>query len=234
MGNPPQISAAMPKVFWAHKPLPPDTRSAVRDPLTYLPRSKILQYRKKQVVYGKDEPSRFLYLVMYGMVNVSRLAGRRRLLMDIYGSQEFFGESALLGPRLHETAIAIEDTGLMVWSAPEIENIAATQPLLCISLGQVLVRKSLAFVDRIAGFAFDQSDRRIARALLYFGQRFGHVTEDGSIEMFPITHDLLAQYTGTSRDVVSQCVSEFRRQGHLDYSRKSILLSVNKLQMWLK
>ena len=42
--------------------------------------------------------------------------------------------------------------------------------------------------------------------------------------MLPLTHELLSQYVGTSREVVTQYMNQFRRQGYLRYSRKSIIL----------
>jgi CRP-like cAMP-binding protein len=38
----------------------------------------------------------------------------------------------------------------------------------------------------------------------------------------PITHELLAKYVGTSREIVTQHMSQLRRKGLLDYSRAGI------------
>ena len=42
--------------------------------------------------------------------------------------------------------------------------------------------------------------------------------------MIPFTHELLSQYVGTSREIVTHYMNQFRRQGYLRYSRKGILL----------
>jgi CRP/FNR family transcriptional regulator, cyclic AMP receptor protein len=46
----------------------------------------------------------------------------------------------------------------------------------------------------------------------------------GSIHLMPLSHELLAQYVGTSREIVTQHMNQFRRQDYLRYSRKGIVV----------
>ena len=67
----------------------------LEDPLAHLPCSTILEYRKGQIVYGQDQPSTSLYLIIEGKVKVSRLSDDgHQVVVDIYQPDEFFGESA--------------------------------------------------------------------------------------------------------------------------------------------
>jgi CRP/FNR family cyclic AMP-dependent transcriptional regulator len=52
--------------------------------------------------------------------------------------------------------------------------------------------------------------------------------------MEPLTHELLAQYVGTSRELVTCRMTKFRRQGYLEYSRKDITLHRDVLQAWVR
>jgi CRP/FNR family cyclic AMP-dependent transcriptional regulator len=79
----------------------------------------------------------------------------------------------------------------------------------------------------------DQISTRLARALLRFSGRLGHDAEGGGRQMMPITHELLGQYIGTSREVVAQYMSQFRQQGYLSYSRKCILVYPEKMKTLL-
>ena len=58
--------------------------------------------------------------------------------------------------------------------------------------------------------------------------------DDGSVQMIPFTHELLSQYVGTSREIVTHYMNQFRRQGYLRYSRKGIMLYRDALREWLK
>jgi hypothetical protein len=84
----------------------------LEDPLAHLPCSSILEYRKGQVIYNQDQPSTSIYLVIDGKVKVCRMADDgRQVVVDIYQTDEFFGESAFLSsPTRDEQALALENT----------------------------------------------------------------------------------------------------------------------------
>jgi CRP/FNR family cyclic AMP-dependent transcriptional regulator len=209
---------------------------SLEDPLAHLPCSTILEYRKGQTIYSRDQPSTSIYLVIDGKVKVCRHADDgRQVVVDIYQPDEFFGESAFLGPAQRtELSMALENTKVMTWTTAEIEDIATRRPRLAIALLQLLVQRSMDFGTRIESFSVDNIARRLARALIRFSERLGHIAENGSVQMIPFTHELLSQYVGTSREIVTHYMNQFRRQGYLTYSRKGILLQRDALKEWLR
>ncbi len=172
---------------------PAPQQRILEDPLAHLPCSTILEYRKGQTIYGQDQPSTSIYLVIDGKVKVCRMADDgRQVVVDIYQPDEFFGESAFLGPaQRSELSVALENTKLMTWTTAEIEEIATRRPKLAIALLQLLVQRSMDFGSRIESFSVDNIARRLARALIRFSERLGHEAEDGSVQMIPFTHELL-------------------------------------------
>ena len=209
---------------------------ALEDPLAHLPCSTILEYKKGQVIYNQDQPSTSIYLVIDGKVKVCRLADDgRQVVVDIYQPDEFFGESAFLGlAQRTEVAVALENTKVMTWTTNEIEEITMKRPKLAIALLQLLVQRSMDFGYRIESFSVDNIARRLARTLIRFSERLGSKNDDGSVQMIPFTHELLSQYVGTSREIVTHYMNQFRRQGYLRYSRKGIMLYRDALREWLK
>jgi CRP-like cAMP-binding protein len=209
---------------------------ALEDPLAHLPCSTILEYKKGQIIYNQDQPSNSIHLVIDGKVKVCRLADDgRQVVVDIYQPDEFFGESAFLGlAQRTEVAVALENTKVMTWTTNEIEEITMKRPKLAIALLQLLVQRSMDFGYRIESFSVDNIARRLARSLIRFSERLGTRNEDGSVQMIPFTHELLSQYVGTSREIVTHYMNQFRRQGYLRYSRKGIMLYRDALREWLK
>jgi len=208
----------------------------LEDPLADLPCSSIVEHKKGQFIYRQDQPSTSIYLVIEGRVKVARLASDgRQTIIDLYQADDFFGESALLGlPRRPEQATALEDTKVMAWTAADVGNIAQTRPTLAIALLQIVVERSLDYGHRLESFSMDNIGRRLARTLIRFSQRPGSTAEpDGSCRMGPITHELLAQYVGTSREIVTHYMNVFSRQGYLRYSRKEIVLFRDAFDEWL-
>ena len=216
--------------------LPHATQKPLEDPLAHLPCSSILEYRRGQMIYDQQQPSTAIYLVIDGKVKVSRLAeDGHQVVVDIYHPDEFFGESAFLNlPNRPEQATALESTRLMAWTASEIEDIIVKRPRLAVALLQILVQRTIDFTHRIESLSVDNIARRLARSLIRFSERLGVAEEDGAVRMTPFTHELLSQYVGTSREIVTHYMNQFRRQGYLRYSRKGIVLYRDAFEDWLR
>jgi CRP-like cAMP-binding protein len=208
----------------------------LEDALAYLPHSKTVEYRKGQVIFDENQPANSVYLVINGIVKVSRRAdGDYWVVIDLYQHDEFFGESALLSlPRRSEQATPIENTKLMMWTTSEIEDIIMNRPRLGMALLQIQVQREIDFTHRIESFSVDTLAQRLARSLIRFSERLGKPESDGSVSMGPLTHELLSQYIGTSREIVTLRMKQFRRRGYLQYSRKGIILYRDLLREWLR
>ena len=217
-------------------PVSRENRDLLEDPLAYLPCSTIVEYSRSQLIYGRSQISNNIYLVIDGKVKVCRAADDgRQVVVDIYQPDEFFGECAFLGEKHRvEEAVALDTTKVMTWSTAEIEELVARRPRLGIALVQLLVRRSMDFGARIESFSIDNIGRRLVRSLIRFSERLGRDAGDGSVEMMAFTHELLSQYVGTSREIVTHYMNQFRRQGYLRYSRKGILLHRDALREWLR
>jgi CRP/FNR family transcriptional regulator len=87
------------------------------------------------------------------------------------------------------------------------------------ALLRVLAKKIVEADSRIESLAIDQISQRLIKALLRLGERFGEPTDTSEIHIMPITHELLARYVGTSREIITQHMSQLRRQGLVKYSR---------------
>jgi len=204
------------------------TAKPLKDPLAYLPCSRIFEYQKNQAIYSPDRLCVNLYLIIGGKVMVRRMSadGDRQLLVDIYVVDEFFGDWVLTDSiNCYEKAMAVEqNTSVMTWTDTEIEELILRRPQLGIALIQLLTRRCIDYSRRIESCSSDNAARRLARSLIHFSERLGEKLENGSIQLMPLSHELLAQYVGTSREIVTQYMNQFRRQDYLRYSRKEIVV----------
>jgi CRP/FNR family cyclic AMP-dependent transcriptional regulator len=209
-----------------------DTHTRYEDVLAHLPASKTTEYARGQMIYGLDTLPRSIYLVIKGTVGVSHTAeDGTEVLLDIVRPDELFGESAFLEvPRRAERAQAIEKVELMAWAVSEMEELVTKRPRLAVALLQVLAQRNAEYTLRIESFAIDSIARRLARSLLRFSERLGTREESGSVWMMPLTHQMLSQYVGTSREIVSHHMNQFRKSGYVHYSRKGISLHRDTLK----
>jgi CRP/FNR family cyclic AMP-dependent transcriptional regulator len=196
----------------------------------------LLECKFGRVIFDRAQPSVGLYLVVEGRVKVSSAVDDGSLtLIDIHTVDEFFGESGLLGLlNRGQTATAMDTTLLMSWTTDEIEALIERQPKLGTALVQVMVERCLDFKERLQSFALEKTPGRVARSLLRFAGRVGVPQDDGSVRIPPLTHKAIAEYVGTSREIVTSQMNFLRQRGCLTYSRKGINIHMDPLREYLQ
>jgi CRP-like cAMP-binding protein len=208
----------------------PETR--IEDVLAHLPMSRIRGCGTGQVIYGPEDPSTSIYLLVAGKVRISQFAANgTEVLLDIVRPEEIFGESAFLDSRhVSERAIAAEACKVMSWEISDMETMLTIRPRLAVALLQVVAQRNAQAALRIESFATETIEQRLARSLLRFSERLGALEADGTERMMPLTHLLLAQYVGTSREIVTHYMNRFRNKGYIQYSRRGIVIYRSDLQ----
>jgi CRP/FNR family cyclic AMP-dependent transcriptional regulator len=206
------------------------------DVLEHLPAARPATYQKGEMIYGVNSSTRCIYLVIAGKAMISYTAeDGSDVLLDIVRPDELFGESAFHPTTgRNEMAEAIERTEAMSWTVTEMEELVTERPRLAMALLRAFSQRNAEYARRIECFAIDSIARRLARSLLRFSERLGTPEAGGSVSMIPITHEMLARYVGTSREIVTHHMSEFRKHGYVTYSRRAISLHSDRLQAVLR
>lgn len=204
----------------------------MEDALMYLPRKGVTDYRKGHIIFDEHQPSKGLHLVVQGRVKVTvPLDDGTQTVVDIFTTDDFFGESSLLGSTHYsERATSLDNVTLMSWTSGEIEEQVEKQPRLGIALLQMLVKRGLDYEERLQSFALEKTPERVVRSLLRFADRLGTRTDDGSIKIPPLTHQVISEYVGTSREIVTFQMNQLRQKGYLRYSRKGIQVYTDALR----
>ena len=217
-------------------PFPFSSPQPLEDPLAYLPCTKTSEYSKGARIYNHNQPSGSIFLILRGTVKVSRaMSNGKNLVLDLYRPDEFFGESTLLNrTNPSESAVAFEEVEVMTWTVSQIKELSLKQPKLAVALMQLLANRSLDFTIRLESL-FENNDRRLARSLIRFSERLGTLSPVSSAtQMMPLTQDFLAQYVGSSRELISGHMRMFREKGYLQYSREGMSVNRDALKEWLR
>ena len=120
----------------------------------------------------------------------------------------------------------------MSWTTEQLEEVITHRPDLAIALLQFQSRRMVEYSGRIESFFREKVEQRLVRSLIRFSDRLGIPQGDGSVSMIPIAHQLLADYVGTSREVITQHMNGFRQQGYVEYSRRGIRILPSGLKAW--
>lgn len=194
------------------------------DALTYLPRKPVVEFAKGRVIYGGCQPSENLYVVILGRVKLTSTADDGcQIIGRIVCADGMFGESSLIGALARsEAAVALDNVSLMSWTRAEIEHQIDREPRLGLALSQYLIRQCLDLQDRIESMAVYKTPERVMLALVQLAGSLGTPLDDGSIRIGSLTHHTIAEFVGTSREIVTFQMNRLRRAGLLRYSRKHI------------
>jgi CRP-like cAMP-binding protein len=205
------------------------------DPLTILPRTPTREYKKQEIIYHPQDRNDALYLILEGRVKVSRFVETgREVILNFYRADDFIGASCFLGGNHHaEQATAVDKTTVMSWSTQELNRLVLRNPALGPALLRSLAQKLAETRHRIESFSVDHIDRRLVKTLLDFGQRFGQQRPDGMTHLLPFTHEQLARYVGTSREIVTGYMNRLRREHLVNYSRRGMDLNLRALETYL-
>jgi CRP/FNR family transcriptional regulator len=213
----------------------PESAIGYEDPLTYLPRKPVQEFAKKRIIYDQHQPSDSLYVVILGRVKITTTADDGlETIGRIVCSEGLFGEPALIGAQGRpESAVALDTATLMAWTRAEIEQHIEREPRLGIALMQYMVRQCIELQDRIENMAVYKTPERVVLSLIQLAATLGTPNTDGSMRIASLTHHTIAEYVGTSREIVTFQMNRLRRLGMLRYSRKYIDIYANALEQTL-
>ena len=194
------------------------------DPIIYLPRKPVQEVPKGAFIYGPGSSNEFLYAAIAGRVRISHAStDGGQTVGRIVPSGGLFGEAALGGrPAPLESAVAMDDVTMMCWTREEVERQIEREPRLGVALFQTLARQGIQLQERIESMALYKTRERVMLALLRLGNELGSEMPDGAVRIASLPHHTLAEYVGTSREVVTFQMNRLRRLGMIRYSRQFI------------
>lgn len=135
----------------------PQTRP--QDALALLPRKELVRFRRGRVIYDQTRPSVGIYMIMQGRIKAcTTLEDGTQAALGIFGRDDFFGETGLLGLNAHpERATALEDCTLMAWTRAEVEDQIERHPGLGMALMQIAVDRCLHLETRLEALANEKT-----------------------------------------------------------------------------
>ena len=145
-------------------------------------------------------------------------------MIRIVPPEGFFGESTLV-PQLEplrETAIAVAPTQVMSWTTEEVEVHIERQPRLALALCEYFGHCNEQMRERIVTVATQKTGTRVSVALVQLAREIGDPRTDGARRVNGLTHQVLAEYIGTSREIVTCEMNRLRTQGYVQYCRRYI------------
>lgn len=195
-------------------------------------------YGRGDVIFSADDRPDEIYMIESGRVELMCVSPEgREKIMAIYQAGDFFGELCICGGALkrEDRAVALEPTRTVSFKVQAVLELLRSKPELALELLVLVCIRLAEFQEQIATLAFDPIPHRLAKELLRLAPSLASPVEGKGPEVvLSLTHEELSKVVGTSREVITTVMNQFRRQGLLEYRRRSIVFSPVRLQEYLQ
>ncbi|MDR9390695.1 MAG: Crp/Fnr family transcriptional regulator [Trueperaceae bacterium] len=170
------------------------------------------------VLYESGREASNLYVVNYGVLKavVPTSLGRDRIA-DLYGPGDVLGLASLDGGHHAETVVAVHESCLTPIDPQQAMNDRKVRDYVLQSMARQL-RRSREMIDE----AEMPVGARVTRAFLRLADQFGQPSDESEHGVklpLALTHEDLADLTGSSRVTITRILGELRSDGALSGTR---------------
>jgi len=177
-------------------------------------------------IFREGDTADSLCVLKKGLVKLISLSDKgRETILHILKPEEVFGELLLSEEKRPFTAIAFEDSMVMIVSKESFLKLLSAVPTVALNFIRLL-SKRLATVERgLAESSHTWSYHRLARVLLQLSERYGEEVPAGTLINVRLTHEDLANLIGTSRETVTTQLNKFARVGLLKRQARRFIVA---------
>jgi len=179
-----------------------------------------------ELIVSQSSDGESLYIVVRGQIRVylSDETGKE-MILGIEGSGAIFGEIAVLdGGSRSASVAAMERTDLLMIEGREFRRLLESHAELSLGVIAALAGMIRKLTDATQGLALQSAYRRLV------ARRYERAVEEDGQTVVPerLTHQLLADMIGCSREMVSRIMSDLTKGGYIRTEGKRWLI-VRKL-----
>ncbi len=186
---------------------------------------------KGDVIFAPGDPPDALYGLTSGLVALSHLSDDgQESILRVFGPGDVFGELFLTVRARPFQAKALTACAVTVVPAKTFLHLLSTFPRIGFNFACVLSRHLAEMALDRAQASHQWSGQRLARALLKLGAAHGVKTDGGTAITLPLTHQILADMIGASRETVTRHLRRLKRQGVVSQRGRTLLLQAERLR----
>ena len=177
-----------------------------------------------QFLYQQGDLARAFFIVCSGGLRlVEHTADGQDVQLKIFGQGELFALLAISGEYPHPAGVQAMDKSLVAGiSGAAVRALVARLPDLGLLLIDLLVEHVHHSHSRIRQFAAERVERRLARALLHYGDKVGTLSEGILSSDIILSQKDLAEFAGTTIETVNRTLRIWEQREYIRRSRQHI------------
>ena len=194
--------------------------------------SVMTELKRRTSVYLPGDPADKIYLLKRGVVKISTLTDEgKEIVMAFLHPGDVFGELAVVdrSPRDHYAEIH-EDALICIFTRRDFLELMKLYPDMAFRVTKLLGLRIRRLSNRVENLLFKSAHARLAQTLLEISDEYGVKDRDGILLTLKLSQQELGSLVGLSRESVNLCLSDFKRQGLVESSGRTVrLLKPEKL-----
>ena len=181
-------------------------------------------FERGQLIIHYGEPAEELFFVQKGLVRVYRLnESGTQVVLALLNQGDFFGEMGLFTDSVRTAWIeAVTKVKAYRMHKNDFRNLLLTSPGLCWRMLSVLSQRLAKMDEQMESFVCLSVEERLLGALFSLAKELGQNDGDGWMLPSYLTHELLAELIGTSRETVTRALGRLEKKGQLSRDENTI------------
>jgi len=179
---------------------------------------KVSRYRNRENIYKQGAPAYTLFYIQEGGVRLTtRMKNQPAAVTAILGVGDFFGELCLAGyPLRVSTAVALTSSSIRTIQKQKMIQMLRKKNKASNAMVAYLLSSVQKYKDHLAELMTSSAEKRLARVLL----RLARLEKRGpaAVEIPTLSHQVLAEMVGTTRQRVNLFMNRFRKRGFISYN----------------
>ncbi len=184
-------------------------------------------YGKGEFIYFPNEPSETIYFIHQGKVKIGSYSpDGKEIIKAVLSKGELFGEQALVGEekRADFAQALVNDTMLCPLGLKEMEMILLDNKDLALKITKIIGLKLKKTERRLESLVFKDARTRIVDFIKEMGEDMGQKVGFETLIKTNLTHQDMANLTGTSRQTVTTVLNELKEKNVINFDRRRILV----------
>ena len=183
------------------------------------------RFSKGSIIFAPGDPPDALYILTSGLVTLSHLSeDGQESILRVFGPGDVFGELLLTVSARPFLATALTDCVVTVIPAKTFLHLLSTISRIGFNFISVLSRHLTEIALDRAEASHRWSLQRLALTLLKLGAAHGLQKTTGTTITLPLTHQILADMIGTSRETVTRHLGRLKRRGIVTQRGRTFLI----------
>lgn len=195
------------------------------------------QYRRiptKQAVFHQGDPADHFYCLVHGHLKVGQVTpdGQQVVVRIVHPGELFGVAKALRRTDYPGTALALVECTALAWRSTHWEDMTRCHPTMALAAMHTVGQNLQDAHARIRELSTEDVEHRVAHTLTRLVARAGRQTDDGIVIDFPLTHQDIAEMTGTTLFTVSRVLGAWESTRLVSRGRRRLLVhDVRRLQV---